>query len=444
MSQASPILALPFLQPSQAQKHVTHNEALQRLDVLVQLSVAGFDATIPPAVPTEGEVYALGSGASGDWAGQDLMLAAFLDGIWRYFTPQQGWRACGKATGDLRVWSGTTWAKPDLNNLDMVGIATTADDTNRLAVQSAATLLSHDGAGHQLKINKSSSTDTASLLFQSNWSGHAEMGLAGDTDFNIKVSPNGSDWTDALTFEAATGRASGAAVQSDPGDTTPGRLIPVGGFGLGDRVLEYDSSDDLDTLRNLCALIGNSSGASVPANAPDTDKAFVGLTAAIDTMRGLQMLFETDGDRAFFRTDDAGWSTWRELVHLGRLIGTVSEDSGAPTGSVIERGTVGDGEYVRFADGTQICTTEIAVDVTTPAIQRWDYPMPFKGGRRRICSSFSHVTSVPNAALELDNIRMFGQDEDGWMLRLETAGISSSPGSVAETLTVMATGRWFT
>lgn len=36
MSEVSARLELPILQPSQAQKHLTHNEALQRLDVLVQ------------------------------------------------------------------------------------------------------------------------------------------------------------------------------------------------------------------------------------------------------------------------------------------------------------------------------------------------------------------------------------------------------------------------
>ncbi|KKM25255.1 hypothetical protein LCGC14_1596850, partial [marine sediment metagenome] len=51
MSDVSANLTLPFLQPSQAQKHVTHNEALQRLDLLVQLSVLDRDLTAPPGSP---------------------------------------------------------------------------------------------------------------------------------------------------------------------------------------------------------------------------------------------------------------------------------------------------------------------------------------------------------------------------------------------------------
>lgn len=40
MSDVSPVLALPYILPAQAQKHVTHNEALARLDVAVQFDAA--------------------------------------------------------------------------------------------------------------------------------------------------------------------------------------------------------------------------------------------------------------------------------------------------------------------------------------------------------------------------------------------------------------------
>ena len=52
MADTSAILSLPYILPSQAQKHVTHNEALRLLDVMVQLAVEAFDAQVPPASPT--------------------------------------------------------------------------------------------------------------------------------------------------------------------------------------------------------------------------------------------------------------------------------------------------------------------------------------------------------------------------------------------------------
>ena len=207
MPDTTPILALPVLVPNQAQPYVTHNEALRRLDILVQLSVIAFGAETPPALPEEGDLYALGAAPVADWAGQADTLAARIDGGWLFLTPQAGWRAWDRDAGLLRVWDGTAWARPpaDLDNVAGLGIGTAADAVNRLAVKSEATLFSHDGAGHQMKLNKSTGSDTASLLFQSNWTGHAEMGLAGDTDFSIKVSADGSAWNAALTAAAGSG-----------------------------------------------------------------------------------------------------------------------------------------------------------------------------------------------------------------------------------------------
>ena len=56
MPDTSPNLALPYLLPAQAQKHVTHNEALQRLDAVTQLVVEAFGATTPPGSPGVGLV----------------------------------------------------------------------------------------------------------------------------------------------------------------------------------------------------------------------------------------------------------------------------------------------------------------------------------------------------------------------------------------------------
>lgn len=137
---------------------------------------------------------------------------------------------------------------------------------------SEATLLNHVGAGHQVKVNKAGETDTGSLLFQTNWSGRAEMGTLGNDNFEIKVSGDGNTWITALQFAGATGLASGAAVQSGPTDTSAGKLA---------------------------------------------------------------------------RADYA--------YGPGNVLGAVSETSGVPTGAVIERGSNADGDYVRFADGTQIC-----------------------------------------------------------------------------------------
>ena len=47
-------LGLPHIAASQAQKHVTHNEALRMLDALVMLAVKDRDLSAPPGSPARG------------------------------------------------------------------------------------------------------------------------------------------------------------------------------------------------------------------------------------------------------------------------------------------------------------------------------------------------------------------------------------------------------
>ena len=225
MSDVSARLELPFILPAQAQKHVTHNEGLLRLDALVQLVMEEEGASVPPGAPQAGQVWGLSVAPTGDWAGQPGMLAQWLDPGWAFIAPQEGWRGWDRATGELKVFDGSAWAPSGgTQNLDGVGIGTSWDATNRLAVASDASLLSHAGQGHQLKLNKAGISDTASLLYQTNWNGHAEMGLAGNNDFSIKVSPDGTSWTEAVVVDAGAGTLSGAAVQSSATDTGAGKL----------------------------------------------------------------------------------------------------------------------------------------------------------------------------------------------------------------------------
>jgi len=48
-----------------------------------------------------------------------------------------------------------------------------------------------------------------------------------------------------------------------------------------------------------------------------------------------------------------------EAYQKNNILGTVSESSGVPTGAIIERGSNSNGEFVKYADGTMICTRRI-------------------------------------------------------------------------------------
>ena len=360
MPEISANLSMPYLMPAQAQKHVTHNEALRVLDALVQLSVESRVLTVPPALPPEGGRYLVASGASGPWAGQEGQIALYEAGGWQFLTPRPGWLLHDRATGDMLVFDGSTWAalRAATDQLAGLGVNTAADPVNRLSVAAPATLLSHEGQGHQLKINKATPGDTASLLYQSNWSGRAEMGLAGHDDFALKVSADGSSWTEALRVTAATGRVelphgaaiagpvTGDAVTQGSADTTPGRLI---------------------------------------------------------------------------RSEDG--------YVRAAVVGPVSQSGGVPTGALIEEGENASGSYVRFADGTQICTHTMTTSASGGVL--WAFPAVFITAPR--VSALPTVTT-PAFVTSSGSGSGGGRTLNGW---------DANGNRLSFSIDVTATGRWF-
>ncbi len=209
MPEISPNLALPYIQPAQAQKHVTHNEAIRLLDLITQLTVKSDSLATPPVELAAGARYLVAAGATGAWIGHAGEIAYLQDATWQFLPPVKGWVAWVVDAARFVVFDGTVWivpAAPLPSSVDKLGINATADNVNRLSVSAAATLLNHAGSGHQIKVNKATTADTASLLFQTGFSGRAEMGLGGDDNFSIKVSADGSTFQSALVADASTGR----------------------------------------------------------------------------------------------------------------------------------------------------------------------------------------------------------------------------------------------
>lgn len=305
MSDQTVNLALPYILPSQAQKHVTHNEALQRLDAIVQLTIAAEQST-PPGSPDEGTCYLIASAATDAWAGKSGQLAVRQDGAWIFLQPQRGWRAWFESDSRLRVFHAGTWSEPDLPSngaFSTLGINASADTTNRLVVSSQATLFNNAGNGHQIKINKAASGDTASLLFQTNWSGRAEVGLAGNDAFSVKVSPDGSSWQSGLTISSQgvvnmpcqpLVRASLAVSAMTPasGSQTGFTQLSIsrGGFALGASLGGTTGNklvvpaDGLYMLVLSCSII-TSSGHTVSLIANGTSLASATLPASAAALR---------------------------------------------------------------------------------------------------------------------------------------------------------------
>lgn len=107
--QTSTRLGLPLLQPGQAQKELSHNEALTLLDVAVQASVEAVALDTPPASPDLGACWIVGAAPSGAWSGQPHALAGWTEGGWRFVPPHPGMRVWSKADGVDARFDGTAW-----------------------------------------------------------------------------------------------------------------------------------------------------------------------------------------------------------------------------------------------------------------------------------------------------------------------------------------------
>lgn len=102
---------LPLVMPAQAQKHVTVNEALVRLDAAAQLRVASSALAEPPASGVDGRAYLVPQGATGGWAGMTGKVAVWNNGGWLFLEPRPGWRAWDEEKGGHHLFDGTAWAR---------------------------------------------------------------------------------------------------------------------------------------------------------------------------------------------------------------------------------------------------------------------------------------------------------------------------------------------
>lgn len=109
MSELTPQLALPLIMPAQAQKHVTHNEAVELLDLFVQMTLESTTANVPPTSPAEGQAWALDTAPTGAWAAQGGTIATWRGGGWLFVAPKEGMIAWVKDMTALQVRTGGAW-----------------------------------------------------------------------------------------------------------------------------------------------------------------------------------------------------------------------------------------------------------------------------------------------------------------------------------------------
>lgn len=126
----------------------------------------------------------------------------------------------------------------------------------------------------------------------------------------------------------------------------------------------------------------------------------------------------------------------------GNIRGTVSQSGGVPTGALVESGTNANGDYFRFADGTQICTGSVVVPSATQAVgngfitqgadrQTWTFPSAFSlapsvvGNLTAVDAVFANITSSGTSSAQVVICAL------------------ASRASVTQPVRLIAIGRWF-
>lgn len=104
----TPHLGLVLLEQAQAQKEITVNTALMRIDALLNSSAIDKDLAVPPSSPLEGDVYILPNSPSGAWSGHGKELAYF-EQIWRFILPRKGLTLWVQDESLHYVFNGSSW-----------------------------------------------------------------------------------------------------------------------------------------------------------------------------------------------------------------------------------------------------------------------------------------------------------------------------------------------
>jgi len=308
-----------------------------------------------------------------------------------------------------------------------------------------------DDANDELAIVDASASETKAITRGELMSSVSSMSITGDFTVDTdtlfvdasanRVGIGTSSPGSALQVE---GQITGTAVTQSPTDSTAGRLMQTGDGGLletGDPPL-LDDWDRTDWPSGLYKV----------GTSPDGDHPGGAGTALISrwsnsqqTQLYIQHFPGANRGQIWTRVyQNNEWTAWRKSYDTGNAVGTVSQSGGTPTGAIIERGSNANGEYVKFADGTMICTLVVqytGIDITTAAgalytnatLPTWTFPASFSS------TSSLNVTASPRIS---GNILCRGR-----VTSLTTADIKffSTASSAATDIFVehIAIGHWY-
>lgn len=227
----------------------------------------------------------------------------------------------------------------------------------------------------------------------------------------------------------------------------------------GYRAAAQTSAQNALAYRNAAAGHNSQAAASATAAAASAaaaaqseqnvaNKANSGANSDITSLSGLTTpLSVAQGGTGGATAADARASLGLKSAALADIVGSVSQAAGVPTGAIIESGSNANGEYTRYANGTQICilrSSPVLCNATSlmgttnwfrTAQFTWTFPVPFAAG------SIPHVTpggeQASNTGLVSGGLTSTPTNTDTAVFAISTV----NGGSVRHLL--LAVGRWY-
>lgn len=205
--------------------------------------------------------------------------------------------------------------------------------------------------------------------------------------------------------------------QATVDDATAGKLMLVGAFGLGGA-----SSPTLTTTIDAYDIPQGTyhvNGTTIAGTKPPSTTVADTLTVTHPTSNHTTQYYVNPNDgQSYVRKSNgtASWGAWRRVFD--------------------ERGSNGNGEYSRLADGTQICWTALTfanLATATAGSQTWTYPATF--------------TSAPDVKTEQRGAALGDVLRSGHVPSSGTSALIYAYHEIGSTSTrtvsVSAIGRWF-
>ena len=209
MSESSARLNLPYIQPSQAQKHVTHNEAIRQLDNLIQMSALSDVIQTPPEINTEADCYIIPANATDGWSDRETQLAIFETHDWLYLTPKAGWLVYVASSQTLKVFNGTSWELAQKDEPIEFTNGPDLSEQKKFAISTTQALWTTDQSDSHIQIyNKNTQAADLGFVFQTAYTTSALFGQFGNNSIRLATTTNGTSFKDALIVDPVNARVS--------------------------------------------------------------------------------------------------------------------------------------------------------------------------------------------------------------------------------------------